>query len=63
VSSLISAPLPDVDLRSSSIVTVDAGDPNAVITQLVIHVSQDLPEQPVKVTPFVPLFSYGPETV
>jgi hypothetical protein len=40
----VSAPLPDLDLRDQSLMTVDTGDPNAIITSLVIHVSQQAPD-------------------
>jgi hypothetical protein len=39
----VAAPLPDLDLRDQSILTVDTGDANAIITSLVIHVAQDIP--------------------
>lgn len=40
----ISAPLPDLQLRDQSVLEVDTGDPGAVITQLVIHLAQGVPE-------------------
>lgn len=56
----VSAPLPDLTLERKSILTVDTGDANASITQLVIHFAQDVPDLPVKLEPFTPLFAYGP---
>lgn len=55
----ISAPLPDLDWPDQAIIHVDAGDPDAVITAFVIHLSQDVPEELLTVPPFVPLFTYG----
>jgi hypothetical protein len=54
----VSAPLPDLDLRDQSILTVDTGDPNAIITSLVIHVSQDIPAEALALLP--PLLAYLP---
>lgn len=39
----VSTALPDLDLQSQALLTVDTGDPGALITQMVIHVSQDIP--------------------
>lgn len=54
----VSAPLPDLDLKEQSILTVDTGDNNAVITQLVIHLSQDAP--PEAVASLTPLLTFTP---
>jgi hypothetical protein len=55
----VSAPLPDLDWPDRAIIAVNAGDTNAKITKLVIHLSQDVPEDLTPVQPFVPLFTYG----
>ncbi len=49
----LSAPLPDLDWPDQAVITVDAGDSSAVITGLVIHLSQDVPEDVVPI-PLVP---------
>jgi len=54
----VSAPLPDLDLRDQSILTVDTGDANAIITKLVIHVSQDIPAEALAQLP--PLLAHIP---
>jgi hypothetical protein len=56
----VSAPLPDLDLEGSSVIVVDTGDTDAIITRMVVHFTQDVPEEAVKVTPAQPLFAYGP---
>ncbi len=58
----LSAPLPDLDWPDQAVITVDAGDSSAVITGLVIHLSQDVPADVVPVAPYTPLFVYGPGT-
>lgn len=40
----VSAPLPELELAAAAIVRVDTGDAAAIITRLVVHVSQDAPE-------------------
>ncbi len=54
----ISAPLPDLNLKDKSILTVTTGDPNAIIDSMVIHLSQELP--PAAVVSLPPLLTYGP---
>ncbi len=44
MATRIKGPFPDLDWPDQAIITVDAGDSNAVITGLVIHLSQDVPE-------------------
>ena len=41
----ISGPLPDLDLAGLSLLIVDTGDVNAVVTGLVIHVREDTPQE------------------
>jgi hypothetical protein len=55
----VSAPFPDVDLEEQSIITVALGDPLAKITRVVMHFTQDVPEDAISVEPFLPLFTYG----
>ncbi len=59
MSDDVSAPLPDLDWPNEAILHVNVGDSSAVITGLVIHLSQDVPEDLVPVKPFTPLFVYG----
>lgn len=47
----VSAPLPDLNLRDQSILTVDSGDAAAIITRIVVHLSQDLPAAAIKQLP------------
>lgn len=47
----VSAPLPDLSLEEETIITVNSGDPGAIITQLVIHFTQDVPELPTPLPP------------
>ncbi len=54
----LSAPLPDLDWPDQAVITVDAGDPNAVITSLVIHLSQDVPEDVVKIALIPPVLAH-----
>jgi hypothetical protein len=54
----VATSLPDLDLRDQSILTVDTGDPNAIITSLVIHVSQDIPAEALALLP--PLLAHIP---
>jgi len=61
MSSDPSVGLPDIDWPDQAIIAVDTGDANAVITSMVIHLSQDTPEDLIpQPGPFVPLFTYGP---
>lgn len=39
----VSTPLPQLDLRDSTVLTVTLDDPGAVITSLVLHAFQTLP--------------------
>jgi hypothetical protein len=40
----VSTALPDLTLDSNATIEVDTGDVNAIITSLVVHVSQDAPQ-------------------
>lgn len=60
MATLISAPLPDLDLEEKSVLTVDTGDAAAPITRIVIHFSQDLPPGVVILPSINPIFTYGP---
>lgn len=42
----LSGPLPDLTLEEKSVLVVDTGDAAVLITRLVIHFSQDVPELP-----------------
>lgn len=39
--------------------TIDTGDPAALVTQLVIHVAQDTPDEALKQLQVAPAFAYG----
>lgn len=54
----VSAPLPDMSLRDQSILTVHTGNASTLITQLVIHVSQNVPADALPSLP--PLLTYIP---
>lgn len=56
----VSAPLPDLTLEESSLLVIDTGDNSATITGLVIHVSQEVPDDVLvqAVKPWVPTFVY-----
>ena len=56
----VSAPLPDLSLEQSSILAIDTGDANALITGVVIHVSQTVPELPLKIDLLPPLLVHEP---
>jgi hypothetical protein len=49
----VSSPLPQLDLREFSIVSVTLDDPGAVITQLVAHGWQQLPPGAVQDLPAI----------
>ncbi len=55
----VSAPLPELSWPDQAIITVATGDASALITRLVIHFSQDVPEDAVTVEPYTPLFVFG----
>lgn len=54
----VSAPLPDLSLKDKTIIEVDTGDPGAVVTGLVIHVSQSIPDGALP--SLLPLLTYRP---
>jgi hypothetical protein len=54
----VSAPMPDLTLEESSILTIDTGDPGAVITQVVIHVSQEIPDVRTTIKLLPPQLAY-----
>jgi len=54
----VATSLPDLDLRDQSILTVDTGDANAIVTRLIIHVSQDIPVEVLGLLP--PLLAHLP---
>lgn len=59
----VSAPLPDLDWPDQAIIAVDAGDASAKITRLVIHLSQDVPQEVADSLVLNPLLAYGPTAV
>jgi len=56
-----SAPLPDLNLEQKAVLQLDTGDPNCIITGLVIHVSQTIPELPQPPEKVAPLLGYVPQ--
>lgn len=58
MATFVSAPLPDLDLEEASIITVDTGDAAAVITGMVVHFTQDVPDVPLKVELLPPLYAH-----
>jgi hypothetical protein len=55
----VSAPLPDLNLEEQSILTIDTGDPGAVITEVVIHVSQEIQGLEQVLPSLLPLYVRG----
>ncbi len=56
----LSAPLPDLDWPNEAILHVNAGDSSAVITGLVIHLSQDVPQEAIKLNTIPPVLVSKP---
>lgn len=64
MATLVSAPLPDLDLEEQSIIVVDTGDAAAIITRMVVHFTQAAPDDvAANLEPVAPLFAYAPEAV
>jgi hypothetical protein len=63
MATRIAAPFPDVDLEEKSIIEVDTGNANAVITRVVVHFTQDIPDLDEKFAVLNPLLTYGPDAV
>ena len=59
MATRLKSAFPDLDWPEQAIIAVDAGDASAVITGLVIHLSQDVPEDVLTAEAFTPLFAYG----
>lgn len=54
----VSAPLPDLTLEESSLLQIDTGDDDATIGRVVIHVSQEVPDLPIKIELLPPLYAH-----
>jgi hypothetical protein len=54
----VSAPLPDLTLEEQTILTIDTLDAGAIISSVVIHVSQDVPDLPTKIQLLPPLYAH-----
>jgi hypothetical protein len=54
----VSAPFPDLDLEEQSIIEVDLGDAASVITGLVVHFTQNVPDLPAKIELLPPLYAH-----
>lgn len=52
--------LPELNLKSTSTLTVDTTDVNAIVTGMTIHVSEDFPQTPETAPTFVSAFAYAP---
>lgn len=63
MATTIDGPLPDLTLETTAFLAIDAGDTSAVITRVVIHVSQEAPEPEIVEAVVPPLFAYGPSTI
>jgi len=57
MSSDPSVGLPDIDWPDQAIIEVDTGDANAVITRFVVHLSQDVPPELVKIALLPPILA------
>ena len=53
----VSTALPDLTLDSNATIEVDTGDVNAIITSLVIHVSQNIPSDLLGLLDEIPLLT------
>ncbi len=60
MATRIKGPFPDLDWPDQAIITVDAGDSSAVITGLVIHLSQDVPQEAIKLDTVPPVLISQP---
>lgn len=49
----VSGPLPELTLEEKAVLTIDTGDPAAIITRLVIHFRQQVPDDfpPISLVP------------
>lgn len=61
MATRLKSSFPDLDWPDQAIISVDAGDASAVITSLVIHLSQDVPAEILKAANVTPLFAYADE--
>ena len=61
MASFVSAPLPALDLDSNATLTVDTQDPLAIVTQVVVHLTQDVPETAITPEPVPPILAYVPQ--
>lgn len=61
MATRIKSAFPDLDWPDQAIISVDAGDASAVITGVVIHLSQDVPAEALKIPSLPPVVTYGPE--
>lgn len=58
--TFVSAPLPDLAMEESSRIVVDAGDPGAVITSMVIHFMQNVPIEALTIPLLPPTLVHEP---
>lgn len=54
----ISAPLPDLDWKPGDLVTIDLGDPGALITSITLRVTEDDSAPDATLEPVEPIFVY-----
>jgi hypothetical protein len=62
MATKISAPFPALELEEKSIVGVDTGNVNAKITRMVVHFTQDVPEEALVADLIVPPYVYATPT-
>lgn len=58
----VATPLPDITWPDQAVITVDSGDNNALVSSVVIHLSQDVPDDVAAVAEFTPAFVYSRTT-
>ncbi len=56
MATTLSAPLPEMDWKDLSFITVDSGNASALITELVIHLRQDIEESREDLPDFTPTY-------
>ena len=56
----LASSFPQITWREQSLVEVDAGDVNAIVTKFTIHLAQDTPEELLPNAPVAPLLAYEP---
>ena len=60
MATLVSAPLPDLELATTCSITVDTGDPAAIITRIIVHLSAEIPEGAIEEQPVTVILAHEP---